>query len=597
MKSQYMVDIVDQFFARLDKADNILKTFSNDVQGRENQVFTLLEQLIENTKIDSTSYNKLHSNDKIQVKLQESLQNFNKVVSSWGSCIAESKKGQKFIHENEKNMLVMIFGQVNTGKSSVGNFLAGKPFLAAPFVTAYKKRYGSYERRPQFKTEVKGREGNMDGDWFREGVLDTTGAIQHFTMPGLRWVDSPGTGAVAKVDDTCDMERLVREYLNYADLGVFLMSSDSPGLQPDFKYIKRLQDNGKPAIVLITKSDRNDEKILDGEIVANWVGKKDDDRRAQESWIGSELAKMGVQDKFQVISVSAYLAIQGIEEQNDDMFRQSQMDKFMTVLGEKISDEALLLKERNPKENINRLIKEITQGVVSDEKQIGFKGAQFLEKQFDEVIAAIEEHKKKLKELEHSVVQRIASIVKPELQIEIGKRASQVEKENRQVSGEELSQLAVDILQKVTQTELDRGITELISSFDKKQLKLNINVKMESGLEKKQETIEQKIVHYSRVERDPKGFFENVRGFFGKEYYRNEREEEIKYVKIDVGTNLQLVLDDVMKLADKQIQSVVKNELHRLSIEYFAPQEKYVQNIRNQLQQFQTKLINLKFNL
>ena len=595
MNNAHMTATVQRFLARIDDANEKLKSFSSGVQGRENKVEELLNKMIQGSKGNLPS--NIEKGDVVQEKMLESLRHFAKVITQWTECIQEAKRGQAFIHENEKHILVMVFGKVKTGKSSLGNFLAGKPFLNASFPNGYKKRYSTADARPVFKIEIQGREDNMDGEWFREGVVDTTGAIQHFTMPGLRWVDSPGTGAVHKEGDTCDMEQLVREYLNYADFGVFLMSSDSPGLQPDFKYINRLQEHGKPAIVLITKSDRNEEKIVDGNIVACWAAKQAVDRQAQENWIHGELTRIGVQDKFHVLSLSTYLANKGIETQDDEKFRQSQMDLFMELLGERIEKETVQLKEINPKENINRLIRGILQGVEGDDKQRGYKGARVISREFEEVLNFIAENKAKLIALEQSVVQKILSVVKPELNEELTNRARQVEQQKITFSGKDISRRTAEILHRVATRVLDEKISEVINNFSNERLKLSVNIRADVDLKNEQETVEHKVVHYSRVKREPDGWWENFRSIFGKEYYSNEKTEKSEFVNFYVGTNLQSVLDSMMEIVDKQTKKVVHEELHRLAEEYFAPQEAYIRSVQNQLQKFQSAISKLAYPL
>lgn len=122
------------------------------------------------------------------------------------------------MNKHQKYLVVMVFGAVKAGKSSLGNFMAGKSFLEAPFDNAFK-----HHPFVPMESEESGRvEGGIEKDekgrqFFKVGFTDTTGAIQYFTMSGLRWMDSPGTGAIAKKDDHLDMEKLVEEYIPYTD--------------------------------------------------------------------------------------------------------------------------------------------------------------------------------------------------------------------------------------------------------------------------------------------------------------------------------------------------------------------------------------------
>ena len=150
----------------------------------------------------------------------------------------------------------MIFGAVKSGKSSLGNFIAGKNFLEANFDNAYKHlgptKFGTIDVKRStggLQTDDKGNQ------WFSEGVLDTTGNIQFFTLAGMRWIDSPGTGAIAKDTDKQDgrtMDQMVKEYIPYTDMCIFLQNSGEPGLQEDMQFIKLLDKENQTALVVIS---------------------------------------------------------------------------------------------------------------------------------------------------------------------------------------------------------------------------------------------------------------------------------------------------------------------------------------------------------
>ena len=134
--------------------------------------------------------------------MQKSLDNMCAVVETWSDKIEHDRKGKQFIKKNERYLVVMIFGAVKEGKSTLGNFFAGKKFFNAPFDNRYKKI-----PKPVFATEDSGRDtGHIEKDSRGDTrfVIDTTGSIQYFTLSGLRWIDSPG-----REGDTKNMTALV----------------------------------------------------------------------------------------------------------------------------------------------------------------------------------------------------------------------------------------------------------------------------------------------------------------------------------------------------------------------------------------------------
>ena len=74
------------------------------------------------------------------------------------------------MNKNEKYLLTMVFGQVKTGKSSLGNFIAGKKFYNAKFDNEYKNY-----AHPVFCNEKAGREGNI--------TVDDSGRPQTLIIP------------------------------------------------------------------------------------------------------------------------------------------------------------------------------------------------------------------------------------------------------------------------------------------------------------------------------------------------------------------------------------------------------------------------------
>jgi len=220
----YIVETVDEFFAKLDKMQGELAKFSQTLDSRSEKIPDLVKSFKD--KIFTAESKAYTGKNAVEKAAQKSLENMRAIIETWEEKIKADQKGKQFIKQNEKYLVVMIFGAVKAGKSSLGNFFAGKKFFNAPFDNHYKKI-----PKPKFATEEGGRntggiEKDSKGDeWFQEGVIDTTGAIQYFTLSGLRWIDSPGTGAVGKEGDTKNMTALVEEYLSYTDMCIFLMNS------------------------------------------------------------------------------------------------------------------------------------------------------------------------------------------------------------------------------------------------------------------------------------------------------------------------------------------------------------------------------------
>ena len=299
----YITQTIDEFFVKLDKMQNDLTKFSQTLDNRSDKIPILLKNF-KTAVLQSTNNENNPNSNAVEREIQKSLENFRNIIETWNEEIEKDRKGKQFIKKNEKYLVVMVFGAVKAGKSSLGNFFAGKNFFNAPFDNHYKEI-----PKPIFETEEKGRDtGDIEKDskgdtWFQEGIIDTTGAIQYFTLSGLRWIDSPGTGAVGKAGDTKDMTKLVEEYLKYTDMCIFLMNSSEPGLQDDMKYMMQLDKDDQESLIVITKSDEYDEDEDDeGEPIGILVPKPPEKRKLQED----DICKRVVEEREKRILLENY---------------------------------------------------------------------------------------------------------------------------------------------------------------------------------------------------------------------------------------------------------------------------------------------------
>ena len=242
MGTEYMQQSAADFLNNLDHIQAELAGFSEEIDAKSNEVAKLLtffEQQSEAIKGNFTQY--IDSRDRIGMALAANLTAKNEVIKTWKTKIEKDRKGREFMSKHEKYLVVLVFGAVKSGKSSLGNFIGGRYFRKAEFDNAYK-----HLPMPIFETEEEARKkGGIKADdngeiWFEEGVTDTTGSIQYFTLSGLRWMDSPGTGAVGKEGDMRSMDEMVDEYISYADMCIFLMNSAEPGLQKDMHYMSKM---------------------------------------------------------------------------------------------------------------------------------------------------------------------------------------------------------------------------------------------------------------------------------------------------------------------------------------------------------------------
>lgn len=578
-----------------------LKNFSQDIGERREKAFDLLKKFETDCKGLARNYaplalvdkkkSNISSVDKILINEVNRIQ---QNISLWHYQIEKNKKGVEFMVAHEKYLVVMVFGSVKAGKSSLGNFFAGKYFQRANFDNEYKVR-----PHPKFEVEERARDtGEIEVDetgqqWFTEGVTDTTGSIQYFTLSGLRWMDSPGTGAVQKDNDKRLMEDMVNEYIPYADLCIFLMNSSEPGLQADMKYMEKLSREGQEALVVITKSDMNDEDIDDeGNLIARWLPKPKEQRMLQEDDICRRLKETYRDinpEKFRAMSISTLLAKESIAKEDEALYKGSNLDELMNILSEKVSHDAIAMKEKKPKQNLNNFIESIKNGEES------FLGIVGLEKNLDGIVAEINQYKKSIEKHSQKITNIISIKSKAGVQNKIRELSQKVEKQGTELSGPEICDAIARVIQPIMQEELNSLLNDIIVGYQKQNIKnLDLNISVSGGLKKKQHTIEHSHVETYMVERSPEGFFEHVRSFFGKKFF-NQKTRTVKKVQtVDIGTNVDEVIEQYQPQVINSVRENVKNELKFLQENYFAPQERYVIEMKRLLKQLNDNLEELR---
>ena len=581
----YIVSGIEEFFSKLDKMQKELAVFSQNLDNRSGRIPVLLKNF--ETAVFQNLGGENAGGNAVEKAAQKSLANLREVVASWGEKIEAERKGREFIRKNEKYLVVMVFGAVKAGKSSLGNFFAGKKFLAAPFDNPYK-----HIDKPVFETEEKGRDtGDVEKDssgntWFSEGVTDTTGAIQYFTLSGLRWVDSPGTGAVSREGDTRDMTKMVEEYLAYTDMCIFLMNSSEPGLQDDMRYMQKLSREGQEALIVITKSDYQEEDVDDdGELISVACPKKDEIRKLQEDDICRRVAERYPDidtDRFRAISVSTLLANEAIAKEDDDKYRSSNIDKLMKILGNKVSDNVIARKEANPRRLLNNFVDNVSEGLAVFEKDIL------------EMTRAIESYKAEMDNIAKIIVVNVKRDVKTEVMQRSYEWNRRVKRGNN-VDEAEVGSSVSQILQERLSDEINAQMKRIIEDYESREMP---TVKAElstGGLMKKTATVTHTYTESYTVPRPPKGFWEHVRNFFGKEYYRVEHSQRTEQQTVDAGTNLDEFLDKLMPQVERYAADEAQKSLTELRNSYFAKRENFATNMKTEIAKLRDELAALKF--
>lgn len=305
---------------------------------------------IQTIKINKTLQNKNRETGEL---LDSTLDILKKSSTKWIENFDKILEKEKFRSDLENYFIIIIFGKVKAGKSSLGNFVAKNRRKSE------KVEFFKYDKAGEEQTIQKLEE--IDDDSFDTNNLECTVEIQGFKLNSMAWIDTPGLGSMVEENG-----ELAREYIQSADYIIYPTSSDSPLQADEISQLQELFEKNKKATICITKSDKferrkdNNEKYLkqDGKIVKFLVNKSFDDRTKQENYVKDEIIKLN-KNKFllgDVISISAHTAKMGLENRDEELLINSNMPKFYELLTEVVKEKASKLKSETPYDGLRSFI-------------------------------------------------------------------------------------------------------------------------------------------------------------------------------------------------------------------------------------------------
>lgn len=334
----------NQFKTALTQAQTAEKDFDQELQKLG---LKIAGQLV-------TAQARLSTTSPMRAQIDQFIAAVEKQGKDWGEKIQQRDKGVAFRAGFEDSMLVFVSGKVKSGKSSLGNYMAwgntdpdDKIKIATP--VHLMPRYQSMAQSSVSTEHGGDAAGEAEAKKeFRVGAIEATSSIQTFTIPGLTWVDSPGLHSVRE-----ENENLAKEYLGSADLVLYTIKSDEPGTREDFEEIKKLQENSKRFVMLLTGADdKDDDEDENGNLIKKIVMKSPEGRRAQEADIRSRFPEL--MEKQEILSISARYA--QLHADKPAEFEDSGMGRFFAEMQRICQGEGVKIKRNVPLNNMRNFL-------------------------------------------------------------------------------------------------------------------------------------------------------------------------------------------------------------------------------------------------
>lgn len=584
-----IINYINKFDSSIERAYEQIGTNINLIDKTDEKIKTVLNVFRkELERIDISGKNVFEK------ELKEVIAVYKEKCSDWCLAIEQFIKGKEFVNQFERSVLVVVFGNVNVGKSSVGNFIAGVEDTSKATASRKELFQEYFGEAPEFYEYDMAGEKSVQGvkkreeSCFKEGYTETTATIQYFTRKqGLTWTDSPGIHSVNKENGD-----LAKKYVDYADLVIFVTTSSSPAKNDEVQELQKLFQKKKPVLILINKSDTYDIDEENGEIVKKLVPKSKTDRKKQENYVKQLFQEENQMfSQIDATSISTLLAVKAIEDNDVVVFEQSGIPYFYEKLGDVLSKKAVDLKMTAPKTRINAVIDEIVNGGSIASKSIC--GIKEFNKEICDMIIKLQECSEKVNKIAVQAKAEIIGEVNKKVISKVQDATAKIRKGN---ASTDLSKGINDIVKNEVSKILTEKLGEILSDISSQMIQnVSFSGVQHSEVELKYDTYTRKEYYVKTVKRDPQGIIEHIEHFFtGKEYTTDSIRTRTITETIQNGDNSVEVQNKIQREIEVSMMQYLEKYAKQIIEEYFAVEEQVLKQLQALFQKLQKELEEMK---
>lgn len=579
-----MFDAINRFADTMANTVEKFKGVRESAEGKTEEIDKCIQAF--NESVEQAKAHKLKAKDKsIQEIYDVSTKVLKNTLDGLKKELEEAKDGMQFIQDYEDSLNVVVFGKVKAGKSYLGNLMMGNAIRKLHTKTSYDrleqpkvKVYDQGTCTTQDKLKEVTEENDASGG-FGVDNREATRVIQLFHLGAMTWVDTPGFGSLTE-----ENQELARKHVKNADLVIFASNSDAAGTKQDFQEMKKLCDMGKRCLLVVTQSDTLEEDCDDdGNIVQIPVPKSDDDRRSTENYMKETLKKHGIKlGDENILTISAFLGLTALEKGEEDLFESSNMGKFWNLLSDITEQEGTILSKKAFGDRVNTALQSLQDKLKDAEKKLLDGNASREQKERD--------MKKKaaltIRDAKDECSQKVASLIQ--------EKSKEVEETKEPFSAADLNQI------------LSKVVYETVMDACKKQFDAMAQMTKLSGYQEKlkldsigdlamrQDKISYTYKRVIEVERDPRGLFEHIGAFFGKDYYTHRTIGETREKTIDLGVNVQEIQAKAHSSLEKILEKQAPQLIQEIIDYYSAPLRKMQDKALAAIQTAEKELEQLK---
>lgn len=556
-----MFDAINRFADMMANTVEKFKGVRESAEGKTEEIDKCIQTF--NKSVEQAKAHKLKAKDKsIQEIYDASTKVLKDTLDGLTKELEEARDGMQFIQDNENSLNVVVFGKVKAGKSYLGNLMMGNAIRKLPTKTNYDrleqpkvKVYDQGTCTTQDKLKEVTEENDASGG-FGVDNREATRVIQLFHLGAMTWVDTPGFGSLTE-----ENQELARKHVKNADLVIFASNSDAAGTQQDFQEMKELYDMGKRFLLVVTQSDTLEEDCDDdGNIIQIPAPKSDDDRSKTESYMKETLKKYGIKlGDENILTISAFLGLTALEKGEEALFESSNMGKFWNLLSDITEQEGTILSKKTFGDRVNTALQSL-QDKLEDAKKKLLDGNASREQQERDM-------KKKatlmIRDAKDECSQKMTNLIR--------EKSKEVEKTKESFSAVDLNQILSKVVYETVMDACKKQFDALAQMTKLSGYQEKLKLDSIGDLAMRQDKISYTYKRVIEVERDPRGFFEHIGAFFGKDYYTHRTIGETREKTIDLGVNVQEIQAKAHSSLEKILEKQAPQLIQEIIDYYSAP--------------------------
>ncbi|MCC5878155.1 MAG: dynamin family protein [Candidatus Sumerlaeia bacterium] len=570
------------------KAGKALDDLKLQVDDRERKAIFAMKLAEENSLRVNTGMRTNHP--ELAEDAQTKLDAYSDAFSVWSKKVRSIIEHQEFLSMFDKSLIVMVYGKVKTGKSTLGNFLGGQSLGQLPN-NPYK------DEKIEFRV-VDGTEANFEAkgqviEQFETKPIEATNCIQYFTLHGFTWVDTPGIGS-----NTLRHGKLAKEYVANADMVVFLTTSDSPITTSDMDELLPFLRAKRPLLIVVSKSDRPRDIILENnEIEQVWEMKSDKDINDQNDWIEKNLVNAGLKDhakNIETVFISSYIAQNALENGDSDRFIQSGLPQLFDYFSKVLTESVVDYKALAPKHRFNSCLQEILDGELNS--------IRFWRSEMRKAAEQVEKSLCEFKAIAQPVIDEYLSSSRVTILSAIG------EARKNSDSSEEIQKRVSEAMDEDFTRIFGAHAKRVLSAFETAQLKQIERVNPTLDINEIEKRYKRIYVSREKVGRGlggagggvigaligipagPIGVF--VGGFVGSMIGDaiGKGVAKDKEVEIETGDNADKIAQDVVRQLPAKVQTQVESTIESIEADYFYHFKIFYRDIQTSLDELERNL-------